>query len=546
MLSFKTLAFAASLLAASAAAQSSKIVFDKTSLEIEDANGGAELSVSLAEAPSSVATVYLEAPGLQLSDCKLSFDKDNFKTPKKIRVIGGGSDKATSFTLNAQIFSPNSGINLAKGSVSIKRKPIPAANCFSTGDPHYKTFDGKYYSAQGEGTYYLVKSSQGLVIQTDQKKCAPGVTCNNAVAIQYGSSVVTLTPASKTDYTKLKLNLLTKSSEGISASGCQDASQFQLNLADGSVVTASIHPWNNVYYIDVAVTIAGIHRGKTDGLCGSFNGNANDDAANPGGYNVPSHENIFTTGKGINLSVAVPPVSQVCKIPQLGSDSITGGDSGSVVYVPGSLIPISINVPSADAVKEYVDASIEFAAKKINEQLAATRVQVSGNMAATYCAAIREADASCNTVVDVNYFVGACAADLAMSGDLGTVAKVRKAFLSACASRITCDSRFESDANAAMALFNKASNLFRAIQEQASAVITSVQGQTPVVQVPQIQVPQVQIPQVQIPRVQIPIPQVQIPQVHIPQIKLPQVQIPQMQVPNMQMPAWGQPQGYKW
>ncbi|KAJ3110588.1 hypothetical protein HDU96_006464 [Phlyctochytrium bullatum] len=538
MLSFKTLAFAASLLAASALAQSPKVVFDKTSLEIDDAKGGAEISVSLAEAPSSVATVYLEAPGLQLSACKLSFDRDNYKTPKKIRVIGGGSDKATSFTLNAQIFSPNSGINLAKGSVSIKRKPIPAANCFSTGDPHYKTFDGKYYSAQGEGAYYLVRS-QGLAILADQKTCAPDVTCNSAVAVQYGSTVVTLTPAPKSDYTKLKLNLLSKNSEGISASSCQDNSQFQLNLADGSVVTATIYPWNGVYYIDVAVTVAGVHKGKTDGLCGSYNDNADDDVPNPAGYAVLAHENIFTTGKAIKLAVGLPQVTQVCRIPQLGSTSITGGDSGSVVYVPGGLIPISINVPSADAVKEYVDASVEFAAKKLNEKLAATRIQVPGNMAATYCAAIRETDASCNTVVDVNYFVGACAADLAMTGDLGTVAKYKKAFLSGCASRITCDSRFESDAGNAAKLFAKASELFKAIQGQVDKTISNAQAQTPVVQVPQIQAPQIQLPQIQVPKVQV--PQVQIPNM----VHVPQVQMPQILIPNVQMPAWGQ-QTFKW
>ncbi|KAJ3112056.1 hypothetical protein HDU96_004981, partial [Phlyctochytrium bullatum] len=266
--------------------------------------------------------------------------------------------------------------------------------------------------------------------------------------------------------------------------------------------------------------------------------------------------NIFTTGKALSLNVAVPPVTQVCKMPQLGGDSITGSDSGSVVYVPGGLIPISINVPSADAVKEYVDASVEFAAKKLNEQLAATRIQVPGNMAATYCAAIRDADSACNQVVDVNYFVGACSADLAMSGDLATVAKVKKAFLSACASRITCDSRFESDTGNAAKLFAKASDLFKAIQSQVDKAIGSAPvAQVPQIQIPQIpqvQVPQVQIPQIQIPQVQIPpavrIPQVQIPNVmHVPQVQIPQVQIPQVQIPqipNVKMPVWGQ--GYKW
>ncbi|KAI8844981.1 hypothetical protein BC829DRAFT_434950, partial [Chytridium lagenaria] len=59
---------------------------------------------------------------------------------------------------------------------------MPSATCYSNGDPHFKTFDGKEYSAQGQGVYYLVKTPS-FIVQADQRTCATDVTCNMAVAI---------------------------------------------------------------------------------------------------------------------------------------------------------------------------------------------------------------------------------------------------------------------------------------------------------------------------------------------------------------------------
>ncbi|KAI8852290.1 hypothetical protein BC829DRAFT_458898 [Chytridium lagenaria] len=124
------------------ARQSQHIVFDTKSLTIEDGNVGAEVSVRLAAAPTSAATIYLDAPGLKLTDCSFKFTPSDWQTPKKVRLIGGGDAKTTSYTLNAQVFAPGSGSHLAKDTVAVTRKANPSAECYSHGDPTTRLLTG--------------------------------------------------------------------------------------------------------------------------------------------------------------------------------------------------------------------------------------------------------------------------------------------------------------------------------------------------------------------------------------------------------------------
>ncbi|KAJ3210080.1 hypothetical protein HDU67_005679 [Dinochytrium kinnereticum] len=493
----KTLALAAALTQVAIAApmslearQTPQIIFDTKSLTIEDSNFGAELSVSLASAPSGVATVYLEAPGLQLTQCSLKFTPEDFKTPKKIRVIGGGSAKTTDYKLNAQVFALGSAAHLAKDTVAVTRKAWPSAHCYSNGDPHYKTFDGKYYSAQGHGVYYLVKTPS-LVIQADQQPCAQGVTCNRAVAIQYGGSVISLAAAPNSK-TAMALNLITKSCDGITATANTDKSQYQVTISDGTELTVSIYPWNGVYYMDVSINIAGAQYGKTDGLCGTYNQNANDDVANPATYAVSNAENIFYNGKGLDLKVSVPPSTHSCKMPELGSTAPTT-DGVAPGNLPVGWGPIAINVPSATVVSEFIASSIQYASEKIMKANTAG-ITIPGNMAATFCASIRTMDDWCSANIDVDYFVGACAADLTNSGDMGIVTNAQKSFMSACAAKASCDAKYVVDIADATKLIGKATDMFAKIRGAAVGAIASHVAPAPAVSIPSMQLPGTQAP----------------------------------------------------
>ncbi|XP_061577623.1 mucin-2-like [Cololabis saira] len=69
--------------------------------------------------------------------------------------------------------------------------------CEGWGDPHYITFDGLYYSYQGNCTYVLMEETTpiyNLKIYTDNVYCDPteDVSCPRSIIISYGSHVITL------------------------------------------------------------------------------------------------------------------------------------------------------------------------------------------------------------------------------------------------------------------------------------------------------------------------------------------------------------------
>lgn len=74
---------------------------------------------------------------------------------------------------------------------------VSSGVCEGWGDPHYITFDGSYYSYQGNCTYVLMEEinpNYNLNIYIDNVLCDPteDVSCPRSIIVSYKTEVITL------------------------------------------------------------------------------------------------------------------------------------------------------------------------------------------------------------------------------------------------------------------------------------------------------------------------------------------------------------------
>ena len=77
-----------------------------------------------------------------------------------------------------------------------------AGVCSATGDPHYRTFDGLYFSYMGKCRYILAKDCQDnlFTVVVDNVECGldKTVSCTKNVYVHLNNSVITLKTGSIT------------------------------------------------------------------------------------------------------------------------------------------------------------------------------------------------------------------------------------------------------------------------------------------------------------------------------------------------------------
>ena len=149
--------------------------------------------------------------------------------------------------------------------------------CYANGDPHYTTFDGLSHHYQGGCQYVHVErcTNSEFSIKTRHVPCPrPEFTCISEVTVEAPGVTIIMTRG----------NPIPVTIDGQMASST-DIILYDVNGVEVRRVGTSIHlflniigirlSWNGRY--DVRVTVSTRLLNELCGLCGTYNGNANDD-----------------------------------------------------------------------------------------------------------------------------------------------------------------------------------------------------------------------------------------------------------------------------
>uniref|UniRef100_A0A669D7L1 Uncharacterized protein n=1 Tax=Oreochromis niloticus TaxID=8128 RepID=A0A669D7L1_ORENI len=163
--------------------------------------------------------------------------------------------------------------------------------CEGWGDPHYVTFDGLYYSYQGNCTYVLMKEIlpiHNLEIYIENVFCDPteDVSCPRSIIVSYVSQVITLINHNLIGAAQLEV---LKNGESLNLPYSQQGVKI---MNSGLNLILEIPRLKVVITFGItgfSVTLPFQYFGKnTQGHCGTCNNNQADDCMLPGGKLVES------------------------------------------------------------------------------------------------------------------------------------------------------------------------------------------------------------------------------------------------------------------
>ena len=171
--------------------------------------------------------------------------------------------------------------------IKVRRTKFKRQQCWSTGDPHFFTFDGVRYDFYGRGTFVLYKNKYyGTEIQVRQRACNGGTpSCNCGVAIKENLfykiyDMCYVTPGQPWWKNNVRSRLRTYQLRDFKFSRFYtkvtqqgSTTKFEVTLPSGVKVIVDRQSWG----LNLNVWAPQDPGHPSEGLCGNNNGNPNDD-----------------------------------------------------------------------------------------------------------------------------------------------------------------------------------------------------------------------------------------------------------------------------
>uniref|UniRef100_A0A1W7RAG6 Hemocytin n=1 Tax=Hadrurus spadix TaxID=141984 RepID=A0A1W7RAG6_9SCOR len=193
------------------------------------------------------------------------------------------------------------------------------SRCTSTGDSHYKSFDGHKYQFKGKCSYYLVHHDNFTITQDNSLCTSNGLSktsslCKKAIIIDIHSTKAVLKYGKEVTVNGQDINKFPFMNKQIRLQ--KTSSAVLLDIVNGVSVT-----WDgtNNIFIDAPASLIG----TIQGLCGTFNHNTNDDFSTADGaieVEVDNFAEKWKTGIECKEEIVTSEQQDPCEIYKENED----------------------------------------------------------------------------------------------------------------------------------------------------------------------------------------------------------------------------------